>query len=188
MARSYSNAPIDATQSSLSGGDTTVTLATKVNTRFTEILGFVNTAIPNTNHVIPASPTANDVLVFTGTNVMAAQKLTGDNLADESVDFTKLDFAVATAITTTATLTANGLPIPMDTSGGAFTATLPATPSAGDRISLFDLTGDFETNNLTLARNGSNIEGVADDLTLDIQNFTGTFIYYDATIGWKRIG
>ena len=36
-----------------------------------------------------------------------------------------------------------------DTSGGAFTLTLPSSPSAGDIVGFKDYSGDFSTNNLT---------------------------------------
>jgi hypothetical protein len=74
-----------------------------------------------------------------------------------------------------------------DTSGGAFTLTFPSSASAGHKIYIADLEGTFNTNRLTVARNGLNIENQATDLVLDIKNFTGTFYYVDATIGWKSI-
>jgi len=74
-----------------------------------------------------------------------------------------------------------------DTSAGAFTLTFPATASAGHKIYIADLKGTFNSNRLTVARNGLNIENQATDLVLDIKNFTGLYYYVDATIGWKRI-
>ena len=74
-----------------------------------------------------------------------------------------------------------------DTTGGAFTATLPATPTAGDIVAFKDYSNTFATNNLTVGRNGSNIEGLAVD---SIQNIAGqsiTLIYIDATEGWSII-
>ena len=75
-----------------------------------------------------------------------------------------------------------------DTSGGAFTITLPASPSAGDMVVIVDSDGTFDSNNLTVGRNSSNIVSAAEDLTIKIKNFVGRFEYIDATIGWKRIG
>jgi hypothetical protein len=51
-----------------------------------------------------------------------------------------------------------------DTSGGAFTVTLPVPTSslAGTMYMIVDTNGTFQTNNLTLARSGSElIEGLA---------------------------
>ena len=42
---------------------------------------------------------------------------------------------------------------------GAFTLTLPASPSAGDIVGLKDYNGNFATANLTIGRNGSAING-----------------------------
>ena len=84
-------------------------------------------------------------------------------------------------ITKTANYTALNLDaIIADTSGGAFTITLPATPAAGDTVIISD--GDnFSTNNLTVARNGSTIEGIADDFVLDIQHVKIDFVYDGST-------
>lgn len=67
-----------------------------------------------------------------------------------------------------------------DTSSGAFTITLPSTPSTGDFVVIAD-GADFSANKLTVARNGSTIEGVADDFELDIQHVKVEFVYDGTT-------
>ena len=57
-----------------------------------------------------------------------------------------------------------------DTSSAAFTVTLPAAPSAGDIVALSDYTGTWGTNNITVGRNSSNINGAAADLVLNENN------------------
>lgn len=64
-----------------------------------------------------------------------------------------------------------------DTSGGAFTVTLPATPTAGDQVVVADIGTYFANNNLTVARNGSTIGNLGEDLVLDITNANVTFLY-----------
>lgn len=76
----------------------------------------------------------------------------------------------------------------MNTTSGALTLTLPASPSAGDIVAVSDYAQTFDTNNCTLARNGSNIEGDASDLVLDAEGLAMTFVYVDATKGWKVVG
>ena len=71
-----------------------------------------------------------------------------------------------------------------DTSGGAFTVTLPASPSAGDVIGVSDYAKTFDTNNLTLGRNSKPIGGVADDAVLSTEGAAVTLVYVDGTKGW----
>ena len=76
----------------------------------------------------------------------------------------------------------------IDTSSGAITVTLPASPSAGAIVAVSDYAKTFDTNNLTVARNSSNIEGAASNLTLDAEGLAMTFVYADSTKGWKVVG
>lgn len=56
----------------------------------------------------------------------------------------------------------------VNTTAGAISITLPAGPSLGDYCGFKDAAGTFGTNNLTLLRNGTNIEGYASDLTCNV--------------------
>ena len=67
-----------------------------------------------------------------------------------------------------------------DTSGGAFTITLPASPATGDTVFVADA-DDWSSNNLTVARNGSTIEGLSEDVVCDIGNISLTFTYSGTT-------
>ena len=72
----------------------------------------------------------------------------------------------------------------INTSGGAITATLPASPTIGQFISFIDYAGTFDTNNLTIARNGKNIQGDATDLTVSVERAGFTLVFTDNTQGW----
>ena len=74
-----------------------------------------------------------------------------------------------------------------DTSSSAWTMTLPASPSVGDYIIFADYAGTFATNNLTIARNGSNIMADASDLVCNVNYFSGKITYIDATKGWVLV-
>jgi len=71
-----------------------------------------------------------------------------------------------------------------NTTSSAFTVTLPATPTAGDIVGICDYANTFATNNLTVARNGSNIAGTASNSVLSTSGVSVTFVYVDGTQGW----
>ena len=74
-----------------------------------------------------------------------------------------------------------------NTSGGAFTVNLPAG-SAGAIVAVSDYTRTFQTNNLTVAPNGSEkIGGIASDAILSTEGQTATFVYVDGTEGWINV-
>ena len=71
-----------------------------------------------------------------------------------------------------------------NTSGGAWTLTLPSSPSIGDEVSVVDYAGTFDTNNLTIGRNSQNIQGSAADLTVATERAGFTLVFTDNTQGW----
>lgn len=64
---------------------------------------------------------------------------------------------------------------------GVTTLTLPASPAAGDTVVVINRSG---VDTATIARNGSNIVGTADDLTFDLINDSYRFTYVNSTDGW----
>jgi hypothetical protein len=75
----------------------------------------------------------------------------------------------------------------VNTTSGAVTVTMPATPSAGDIVALQDYAGTWGTNNVTIGRNGSNIGGIAVDPVLSISDQSITLVYVDSTRGWQTV-
>ena len=71
-----------------------------------------------------------------------------------------------------------------DTSGGTWTLTLPASPQQGDKVRIVDVRGTFDTNNLTVSRNGSTIMGDAADMVVSTEGASFELIYSDSTRGW----
>ena len=63
--------------------------------------------------------------------------------------------------------------------------TLPATPALGDEIVIYDASGQAATNNITLLRNGSLINGLTDDAIIDVNQSISVLSYTGATIGWR---
>ena len=74
-----------------------------------------------------------------------------------------------------------------NTTSAAFTVTLPASPSVGDIVAIKDYGSSFNTNNLTVARNGSNMNGSAADSVRSTDNESLTLVYADATKGWLSV-
>ena len=57
----------------------------------------------------------------------------------------------------------------VNTNSGAVTITLPSSPSAGDIVAVADYQNTFQTNNLTIGRGGSKINGECRDAKLSTQ-------------------
>ena len=72
----------------------------------------------------------------------------------------------------------------VDTSSSAITATLPASPTAGDTVRFIDLSATFDTNNLTVARNSKKIQGDASDLTVATERAGLALVFSGDTQGW----
>ena len=71
----------------------------------------------------------------------------------------------------------------VDTGSNTVTATLPATPTAGDAIFFADAGGNYATNNLTIGRNGNTIMGLAQDMTVSNNNQSVGLFYSGTT--WR---
>jgi hypothetical protein len=89
-----------------------------------------------------------------------------------------------TTVKTSGFTAVSGVGYFVNTTSGAITVTLPASPDAGAVVAVKDYANTFDTNNVTLARNGSNIGGVAVDAILSTEGLAVTLVYVDATKGW----
>lgn len=72
------------------------------------------------------------------------------------------------------------------TSGGAITLTLPAAPTQGDEIRIFDVSGNAATNNITVSPNGLNFQGSVQNGVMATAFGSCTLIYTGTTYGWKQ--
>ncbi len=72
----------------------------------------------------------------------------------------------------------------VNTTSGAITMTLPASASIGDQLAIKDYTGTFDSNNLTIARNGHKIQGKSANALLNTIRASVLMVYVDATEGW----
>jgi hypothetical protein len=92
-----------------------------------------------------------------------------------------------TAIKTVTFTAASGEGYFCNTSGGAFTVNLPSSPSVGDIVAIKDYASTFDTQNLTIGRGGSNMNGSAADSVRNTENESLTLVYTDATKGWLAV-
>ena len=107
-------------------------------------------------------------------------------LATDGTNWFELQTTGGTWITKTGTYTAlSGDKIFANTTGGAFTITLPAAPAVGDEVRFVDLASTFDTNNLTIGRNSLKINGATADLTVATEDAAFALVYSGATYGWK---
>ena len=75
----------------------------------------------------------------------------------------------------------------INTTSGAITVNLPATPAAGDIVAIADYANTSATNNITVGRNGSKIDGETKDGIINVNGQVYTLVYVDATEGWKTV-
>jgi hypothetical protein len=158
----------NAPEISSTGGDTNIDL--KITPKGSGKIVLDGISFPNTDG------TANQALVTDGSGTLSFASVTGRT---GTVDWcTTAKTAPFTAV--------NGDGFFVNTTCGAVTVTLPATPTAGDIISIADYASTFQTNNVTLCNNGSLINGVCATAKLNTQGQSITLVYVDGTKGWKN--
>jgi hypothetical protein len=143
-----------------------------------------NSIVSVSNGNIPLSPDGTGVVKIIGNATqLGTLRITEDT--DEGSNY--IDLKVGTswqAVKTSGFTAVAGEGYFCDTSSAAFTATLPAG-TLGDEITFIDYAGTFDTNNLTIAPDGSEkIMGTAASLTVSIERAGLTLVYTDGTQGW----
>jgi hypothetical protein len=180
--------------------ETTTTTGTGTVTLAGAVVGFQSFSVigdGNTTYYTITSPT--DFEVGIGTYTASGTLLSRDTILESSNSGSAVDFGagVKTVFVTypaekasvtfsagsrTANYTASiNEGVLTDTSAGAFTITLPASPLSGSQVVVADSGNSWGTNNLTIARNGSTINGLAENLVCDISGVSVTLVYDGAT-------
>ena len=117
---------------------------------------------------------------------MAQTKVTSSGIADDAVTVAKLSLpslSIDWESKSASFTAAAGKAYFCDTSGGAIDVTLPS-PTIGDTIRFLDVSGTFDTNDLTILYGSSKIQGASANLDVATERAGFTLIYYNATQGW----
>ena len=122
-------------------------------------------------------------------------RITTDNITDGTIVKSDLgtianntiSWQVVTADGSTNTTAEAGKGYFIDTTSATHTINLPASPSVGDTVHIRDYAGTFNTNNVTVGRNSSNIGGSATDGLLSTNNSSFVYVYSDSTKGWLTL-
>ena len=112
------------------------------------------------------------------------------NTAGTDLEYADAVGGAAWALKTGAYTAVAGDGVMVDTDSSAITITLPISsgpPSLGDFVRVLDATGNAATNNITVARNGNNIQGAGADLTISTNRAAIGLVYVNATQGWVLI-
>ena len=87
----------------------------------------------------------------------------------------------------TTVVAAGGQRFLVNTQGGTQLINLPASPLVGDSVAFLDLSGTFQTNNLTVGRNGNEIMNLAEDMTVSTNHAGFTLVWTGGINGWKLV-
>ena len=145
------------------------------------------TATSGTSVVLASGATLNDTVNIYAFKSFTVAELNANNLNDGTVPIARLPSAVVqnTWESKSSGFTAEAKKSYfVDTSSAAVTATLPASATIGDEVRFLDVSGTFDTNNLTVGRNSHKIQGDASDLTVATERAGFALVYYNATQGW----
>lgn len=129
---------------------------------------------------------AADYTATSGTAIVLAAAATAGDIVEVvswSVAFAAGTLAWQGVQTTSFTAIANNA-YPVNTTSAPVTVTLPASPTAGSVVLVSDYAGTAPYNPITIAPNGSNLNGTTTSFVLNSRRASTSFVYIDATQGW----
>jgi len=123
-------------------------------------------------------------------------RITTDNITDGTIVKSDLGTITNNSISWQSKITADGSTNTtleagkgyfIDTTSNAHTVVLPAAAEVGDTIYIKDYGRTFATNNVTVNRNGHNIDGTSLNATLSTKDTLLQLTYIDSTKGWMTV-
>lgn len=172
---------------SVSGSPVTGSGTLAVTTTLNGILkgngsGFT-TATASTDYAPATTGTSAQLLANNGTGGFSNVTV-GSNLTLSAGTLSATGGLAWQSVQTTGFTAVAGRAYPCNTTSAAFTVTLPASPSAGDQITLTDYAGTWNTNNLTINPNGLKIQNGTSNIILTTNRGSVNLVYIDSTQGW----
>jgi len=148
---------------------------------------------------VGGAATTNNITVV-GTINGAVNYVISDNFGNVDLLFSDGDWIIVSkepsggggggggGLTVVSTKTANytaasNEDIPVNPTAASFNVTLPLAPAHGDKIRIADVSGVASANPVSIIRNGNNINGIASDVSFDVDLGEATLTYY-TTFGW----
>jgi hypothetical protein len=119
-----------------------------------------------------------------GTNTITLPASTGTAITTASTSGIPNTINWTTVQTSSVSPAVAGTGYPMNTTSSALTVTLPASPSAGQIISILDYAGTAATNNITINPNGNKIQGTTTNRLINTNREAINLVYVDSTQGW----
>lgn len=162
--------------SGLTGAGSTVADDTSTNATFYPVI------TQTTSGTITASKVSTTKLSFnpsTGTLNSSAVGVGGSTIINSDKELSSSLKSAYDSVTAGGSTTVTNRTVYYVTSDSQ-TITLPAVPDVGNEVVI--MVGNY--TGVVVGRNGSNIMGLAEDMTIDIAYASLTFIFVDPTRGW----
>ena len=119
-----------------------------------------------------------------GTNTITIPAETGTVITSASTSGVPNTINWTTVQTSSVNPAVAGTGYPMNTTSGALTVTLPASPTAGQMVSILDYAGTAATNAITINLNGNKCNGSTANPKILTNREVINLVYVDSTQGW----
>ena len=144
------------------------------------------TASNGTSVVLGAGAATGDILYIVGFGTFSVADMNADNLSSGTIPVARYGSTVVQNTWESKSndfTAAAGKSYFCDTSSNDIDVTLPSG-TIGDEIRFLDVSGTFDTNDLTILYGSSKIQGASANLDVSTERAGFALVYYNATQGW----